>query len=417
MKTQILDNKIRFHSVYDEKFKNFRAGIYVNTPLTRENAVKNTLLARMLMSGNSVYKDKKQLNLRLEQLCGSSLSASVTKRGEAHILNLVIDCISDSFSGKQNFSDAVDLLFTTFLSPNIENNAFDQAVFEREKKNLADEIQGVINNKTSYAMLRCAEIMCKDEAFGIRKYGYIEDLQKITPQSLYEHYLNLLKNNPVDILVVGNADMDFIADKAKKAFDGYSFVQRDYAKTSILTSSKEKYVEDNENVIQGKLVMGYRINCDISEEGYYPMLVFNAMFGAGTTSKLFVNVREKESLCYYASSRIERTKSLMFVQSGIEFSNYDKAVAGIKREFENMQKGDFTDFEFTSAKLSIENSYLSYNDSISHLCEYYADKLSRTPVSLQEAIEKIKAVTKEEVIKAANSITLDTVYFLNGGKA
>ena len=260
------------------------------------------------------------------------------------------------------------------------------------------------------------EEMCKGESAGINEYGYVEDLPELNSKNLYEHYCNIITKSPVDIFVVGQCDIDsvkkYIEDKIGSL--GFDITPVEMENTDAKTE-EIKVVEEAFDVAQGKLALGLRTLIGAGSELYYPLLVGNSLLGAGAHSKLFNNVREKSSLAYYVSSRLDKFSKVMLISSGIEFKNYERAKEEILEQLDEVKKGNFSDEELDISKDFIINQYRSYFDSPYMLRSFYLGQLlSGNADSVEEAIENVRRVTADEVVQAFSDITLDTVYFLKG---
>jgi len=407
LETIILKQGIKLHILPDSKFKNFRAGVYMSTPLTRETAAKNAFVARIMRSGTKSFPDKRSINMRLEELYGASLFTGVEKMGERHVVKLWIDALADRYIENESILQSVfDLLEEALLHP-----VFDSA--EREKQALIDEIRATVNDKRKYALTRCVEEMCKSEPYGTPTYGREEDVLKLDGKIACEYHGRLINTAPIDIFVIGAFDKAAVLDECTKLSEKLCAREEKYADTCQKAAPEQvNYVTDRENVTQGKLVIGYRVPADC--DNVYPLMVYNAVFGGGTSSKLFNNVREKLSLCYYASSIFYRKKGLIMVQAGIDFDKYQKTFDEIVVQSEDIKAGRISDEEFGGAVLGIVNALRSYKDDLGQLMSYYSAQIGEDITDIDEKIEKILSVKMEQIIQVARQISMDTVYFLSG---
>ncbi len=407
METIILKQGIKLHILPDSKFKNFRAGVYMSTPLTRETAAKNAFVARIMRSGTKSFPDKRSINMRLEELYGASLFTGVEKMGERHVVKLWIDALADRYIENESILQSVfDFLEEALLHP-----VFDSA--EREKQALIDEIRATVNDKRKYALTRCVEEMCKSEPYGTPTYGREEDVLKLDGKIACEYHGRLINTAPIDIFVIGAFDKAAVLDECTKLSEKLCAREEKYADTCQKAAPEQvNYVTDRENVTQGKLVIGYRVPADC--DNVYPLMVYNAVFGGGTSSKLFNNVREKLSLCYYASSIFYRKKGLIMVQAGIDFDKYQKTFDEIVVQSEDIKAGRISDEEFGGAVLGIVNALRSYKDDLGQLMSYYSAQIGEDITDIDEKIEKILSVKMEQIIQVARQISMDTVYFLSG---
>ncbi len=281
-------------------------------------------------------------------------------------------------------------------------------------KPLIELIEGRINDKVQYAVDKCLEEMCKDEPFGIYDYGSVEELQKINAQNLYEHYKYFLETLPVYVFIYGDLD----DDKIKYIIDGLSAIKRGSIKTVGKTGIESKVgdvknITERMNVTQGKLCMGFRTNISPDSKDYYKLMVYNSILGGGLHSKLFQNVREKAGLAYYVFSRLEKFKGLMVISSGIEIDNRDKAIEIIKKQLEDIKNGNISDYEYEASIKSMETGVKSLTDSQLQVVDFYLSQyIIGTDDGPNDIIEKVKQVTKQDVVDIADRIELDTLYFL-----
>lgn len=407
METISLKSGIKLHILPDGKFKNFRVGVYMSTPLTKETAAKNALVARVMRSSTKSFPDKRSINRRLEELYGAALITGAEKRGECHAVKVCIDALADRYIENESILHSVfDLLCEALLYP-----VFD--CVDREKQALIDEIRAAVNDKRSYALKRCIEEMCADEPFGISSHGAEEDVQKLDRDIACEYHAQLIKTAPIDIFVIGAFDREAVETECRRLADALEEREEVYAPTCQMAAPEQvRYVNDKENVTQGKLVIGYR--AQINDNSVYPLTVYNAVFGGGTSSKLFNNVREKLSLCYYASSVLYRKKGLIMVQAGIDFDKYQKTLDEIMVQSEDIKAGNIEPEEFEGAVLGIVNGLRSCKDDLGQLMGYYSTQIGEDIIDIDEKIEKILSVKMEQIIDVARQISMDTIYFLSG---
>lgn len=414
-----LGQGIHLHIIKTDKFKTNLVRVYLQRPLEKKEVTKNALLSMILPRGTERFATSMAISKELEGLYGAALSSDVSKKGERNIIQFALQLASDKYlEEKDVFEKGLSVLNEIIHKPYLQEDQFYVQYVEQEKDNLKERIEGRINDKMSYALERCIEEMCSDEKFSLYEYGSVEDLEKISPQSLYEHYQQVIGNSKVDIFVVGDMDETVVERLILKHLTfvpgNKLSVEREEIKFKPATVKK---VEDQMDVSQGKLTLGYRTNLPFESELYHPLVVFSNILGGGPNSKLFRNIREKESLCYYIFSRIEKFKSLMMISSGIEFDNYDKAVELVGKELEEMKNGNFTAEDIESAKNSIITSMQAMTDSPGMLADfYYTQVISNNPDSLDEIINKVRSVTKEAIITSSKHIELDTIYFLRDKK-
>ncbi|GAA0231825.1 EF-P 5-aminopentanol modification-associated protein YfmF [Metaclostridioides mangenotii] len=410
-----LGNNINLTLIKTSKFKTNLVSVYIQRELDREDVTKNALLPSVITSGSNKYPTLREISHKLDSLYGASLLSNAGKRSEKQILEFKILGINDKFIDEDIFKDMIEFLNEIINNPFIEDEGFKEEYLNLEKQNLRDKIKAAINDKKSYAQSKCVEAMCKDERYSIDENGYEDDIDSITAVDLYNHYKNILKTSPIDIVVEGNFDEDFVVESIKQNF---KFERGEIIEIPRGEFSKKvdevKIVEEKMDITQGKLVMGYRANVDyMDNDKYYSLVVGNSVFGGGAHSKLFNNVREKESLCYYVYSSVEKYKSIMFVSSGIEAQNYEKAVKIIKEQLEDLKNGKITDQEISNSKSALINSAKSVTDNIGGMSEFsFAQSFAKTNSTVEDLIKSIEKVTVDDIVNAVKDIELDTVYFL-----
>lgn len=408
---------VNFTAIHDERFKQNQLSISFLLPLNRETASVNALLPLVLRHGCREFPDMTLLNVRLKELYGAHLDGNASKRGEVQIVTLYCDSLGDSyaFGGEHILEECAALLRSVIFDPALEGGAFKAGSIEIEKKNLVDMIDSQLNDKRHYATKRLKEEMCKNEAYGVSELGHREDVAAITPETLYEAWSFMLSKARAEIFVLGPGD----THNVEKLFaDSFSSINRDtvceISTQVIKTAENVKTIEENLPVTQAKLVMGLRAGI-ASPENTDAMQLACAILGGTPQSKLFANVREKMSLCYYCLSYFERQKGLVIIDSGIESQNYEKAKTEILRQLDELKMGNFTDDELRFAKLSLQNSFTQVNDSLDAMNLYYLGGAICGPVRTPaQAADSIMKVLRKDVINAASGIQLDTVYLLAG---
>ena len=400
------------------KFKTDMINIFFVDNLERESVTKNSILPFVLKSGCEKYPKSIDLSIRLEELYGASFDCGVAKKGEQHIMVYSINSIADAYTSEKSnqFKKSFDFLNNVVFNPLIEDSAFNNEYLKTEKNNIKDVIEGRINDKFKYAVDRCLEEMCKGERFEVYENGYVEDIDKINAQNLYRHYLSSISNLKIYVFITGNVDEEMI----NHVVDKLSLIKRgaikDIEKTQVIKNIiKPKTVEEKMNINQGKLSIGLRTNTSCDENDYYKMLVCNGILGGGVHSKLFRNVREKNSLAYYAFSRLEKFKGLMVISSGIDAKNVKEAQKIMLEQVEEIGSGNITDFEYQATIKSIENSLKLINDSEMQITDFYFSQiLAGTNDTPETLTEKIRNVSKKDVVDVSSKIKLDTIYFLSG---
>ena len=357
-------------------------------------------------------KKAEAISIKLEELYGAELNCGVDKLGDDHIFKFYIESLNDKYAYKQEniLLQSIDLLFDIVFNPLVENGQFNEEYFESEKGNLKQKIEAKKDNKSAYAYTRCIETMYKDQPYGLYSYGYAEDLDKITNKELYETYLNIIKNCKIDIFASGDftEEIDSIIEKNTEKLSARE-VEQFYIETEEKTGIIEKVVKEKMDVSQGKLVIGL----DVLENDKNATSVYNAILGGGANSKLFQNVREKASLAYSAGSMYIKQKRNIIIRSGIEIENYDKALEIIEKQIEDMKQEEFSDKDIQNAKELIIASIKSMQDEQDSEISYcFGRELMRENIDAEEDIRNIEQVTKEQIVKIAKSVQINTIYFL-----
>ncbi len=407
---------VNFISINDDRFKTMRISVNMMLPLKEETVSGNAILPFMLKNSCKKYPSFSKMNKRLAELYGAQVYPAVRKMGDVQVLSLCAVCIDDRyvFNSDCVSEKIIELLCDIIFNPDIVCNNFKEEVFDQEKRQLIETIEAEFNDKRSYARMRCEEIMCKNEPFGINCYGTTKQVEKLELEDVYEAWERVLKTARFEIIMVGNSISNKVCDSLRDAFSKVDRENIVNCKTSVIKSVKH-VTEKTEilDVQQAKLVMGFRTGVSELDEDYLATRLMVSILGGTPHSKLFVNVREKLSLCYYCSASYDKNKGIMFVQSGVEQQNIEKAKNEILAQLDSIKTGDFTLEDIEATKLSLSNSFKSLSDSLSsieswYLSQTFCDKL----MSPEECVEEIYNINKEQIISAANKITLDTVYIL-----
>ncbi|MBC8569435.1 EF-P 5-aminopentanol modification-associated protein YfmF [Zongyangia hominis] len=416
-RTKLLD-QVYFNAIRDEKFKSNRISIHLLTTLSEDTAAQNAVVPAILRKGYAGCPDFTELNRKLARLYGAMLDADVRKIGDYQIINLSIQSLDDRFTMENEavVKECCELLCGLLLDPKTVDGAFDPTDVELEKKYLIASIQAEINEKRSYAINRCLEIMCAGSPAGIGRYGSEAKAQEITPQSAFAAYERLIRSSQIEIIFCGSGDPAPAKELFQTAFAKVERAPQALPEMEMLPASeKVKRETDELDVTQAKMVLGFTADVGRDRAALAAARMMVAVYGGTPFSRLFLNVREKLSLCYYCAARFDRAKGTMMVDCGIEDQNRQKAYDEILRQLDVMKEGGFTDEEFDAAKLSMQNSFENIGDSLAGLESWYLGQIItgeyRSP---KEETEQILAVSREAVVAAAQKVRLDTVYYLTG---
>jgi predicted Zn-dependent peptidase len=407
----------KLHLVKTEKYKTNTIIWKMKAPLSKEDVTLRALLPHVLQSSSKNYPTTTLLRSYLDELYGMTLYVDLAKKGEFQIMSFVIEVANEKFLSDQNplLQKALEFLAEILLNPNVQQNSFDSETVEKEKKTQKQRIQSVFDDKMRYSNLRLVQEMFKEEPYSLHVNGQLDDVDSITAENLYEYYQRAFQEDEMDLYIIGDVDEGEAVNTANRLFQFNKRESKsvtDYQK-KVIQSVNE--VKEEQDIKQGKLNIGYRTNIVYGDQDYFALQIFNGIFGGFSHSKLFMNVREKASLAYYAASRLESHKGILMVMSGIDFKNYDQAVGIIREQMEAMQKGDFTEDELSQTKAVIENQLLETIDTSRGMVEVlYHNVVSQVNINLDTWLEEMKNVNKEQIVNVAQKIQLDTIYFLTG---
>ena len=418
-KTINLGKGINLTLIPEEKFKSNLVSIYIQRILDRDEVTMNALLPSIIKSGSEKYPSAREMSYHQDDLYGVSIGADSSKRGESQVITFKIISTDEEYLDEKIFKKVVKYLDEVVNHPLVIDGGFKEEYVAIEKENLKNRIESIINDKGRYAVERAREEMFKNEKYGISDLGYLADIDKITAKGLYEHYVNIMKTSPIDIVVEGNFDEDEIVEIISNGFDFHRENIIEIPRADFIKKVDEiKVIKEEMDITQGKLVMGYRCNVDYKDEfKYYSLFVGSNVLGGGQHSKLFVNVREKESLCYYIYSSLEKYKTSMFISSGIESENYDKTVELIGEQLKSLKEGKISDEELLNSKSAIISSLKTIKDSLGGSSDFYfSQSMGGTNTTVEKIIEMIEKVTVSDIVEAFKNIELDTIYFLSNNK-
>ena len=410
---------IFFSHIPDPKFKRNLISVHFIVPLDAATASVNAVVPYILRKSCRQYPDFSAFTARLENLYGAGLSAGVSKVNGWQIISVSIQGLDSRFAleNEDIAGECASLLAAVVLDPKLEGKGlFDSQDVALEKQFIVDTIEAEINDKRSYALRRCLQTMCAGEPVAVDRYGSLEAAEAITPESATQAYQSLLANAAVEISFTGSGSSDSARDIFAKAFAGQ---KRQAPRVALvpLRGAVEKLTEVTETMElnQAKLVMGLRCGVTPTDEDLYAMRLCCAMLGGTPFSKFFLNVREKLSLCYYCAAGFDQYNNLLLVDSGIEAANKQQAQDEIFRQIAAMQAGDFTDTEIAETKMLVSNSLTKVADSPSAMESWYLSQTikGRWNSPLEE-LANLNAVTREQIVVAANRLTVDTIYLLTG---
>ena len=413
---------IKLHLIQTDKFKTNLVAVFLTLPLTKETVTKDALISAILRRGSKNMPTLMQINQELEEMYGASFDCGIDKTGDNHILKFYLESINDNFVPNKDeniFKQSINKILEIVFNPLIKNNEFNIEYLNQEKENIKRIINGRTDNKATYAFDRCIEEMYQGKPYELYKYGKIEDLENITSKELYDYYKEMINKCKIDIFISGdinaNTEQMVIENENIKKLENREIkcIINEIEKKELV---KEKEIKEEMDVIQGKIVIGLDLTLNNIEQKY-DALVYNAILGGTANSKMFQEVREKASLAYTAGSNYLKYKSNIFIKCGIEIKNYEKTIKIIKKQLKDMEDGNFSDEDITNAKKSIISTIKSIDDEQdTEITYFFGQQLSNERISIDEYIEKIQNVTKENIIKIAKSLKINTIYFLKNSE-
>ena len=414
-----IKNGINLNLIKTDKFKTNLLSVFLTVPLNENIITRNALIPAILRRGSNNLKTQEEISKTLEEMYGASFDCGVDKIGDNQVLKFYLETINNSYvENEENIlKEAINILLDLVFNPLVNNNKFDETYVESEKNNLKQIIEGRKNAKATYALERCIEEMYKNLPSALYKYGKIEDLKNINAENLYEQYKKLINECKIDIFISG----DITEEVKNEVIENKNIVSLEERNPNYIESNKEnrikqekqeEIVSESMDVTQGKLILGLDMLKE-QEDDKYTALIYNAILGGTPNSKMFQNVREKNSLAYTASSSYIRQKGNIFVKCGIEIDNYEKALKIIKEQIEDMKKGKFTEEDIKQAKVNIVSTIKFIpEEQDTELLYYFSQELSGYQMNSEEYINKVNSITKGQIVELANRIQINTIYFL-----
>ena len=415
LETTDIKEGIRLHKIKTNKYKTNLMSVFLTSKLSRDDITKKALILTVLRRGTNNLKTQEEISKKLEELYGASFDCGIDKLGDKHVLKFYVESLNEQYLYQKEdiLSQSLNILFDIVFNPLLENGVFKQEYIDEEKQNLRIIIEGQKDNKAAYATQRCIEEMYKEKPYGLYKYGYVEDLEKIDSKNLYEAYLNLIKTCKIDIFVSGDFDEKTLEEKVKSNQQISKLEPRkvEYLDEESESSNtqEENIVRENMQISQGKLNIGL----DVLSDNKSAVSVYNAILGGGANSKLFQNVREKASLAYSAGSIYIKPKSKIIIKTGIEHKNYEKALQIIKEQIDDMKNGKFSDEDIQHAKELIIASFKAMQDEQdSEISFYFGREIQKESKDIDKQIKEVSEVTKQNIVDVANKIKINTIFFL-----
>lgn len=410
-------DKVFFSHITDERYKVNRITITFLTQLNFEKASVYALIPRLISKSNALYPNQKDFHNYEASLYSAKVDFDISSIGDTQKLEFSVTSIDNSFAleGEKITEETTELLLNCIFNPALVDGKFNENDVESDKKAQIEAIEAELNEKRIYALNRTFEILCEGEPCAVNKIGSVEKTKEITSSDVLNAYNNMLSSMQAEIICVGCNDFVGVFEKMTRRFKELKRCNIELC-SSDFSKLREKAVEKTEKlqVNQSKMVLGFKT----TSKEFPALMIMSKLYGGTTTSKLFMNVREKLSLCYYCLARFNKDKNIMLVDCGVENTNIEKAKAEILSQLEDVKKGLFSDDDINTSVLSLQNDTKTLNDSLGGLTMWYFSQIYRNDIKTpEESLTQYETVTRDDIIKAANSITLDTVYVLTGQNA
>ncbi len=407
---------VSFTGIIDDRFKRNRIGVALITPLDKKTAAANALLSCVLTRSCKKYPDFTSFSRKLDSLYSAAIYPLVRKIGDYQAVVISVSGIEDKYAydGQSVSEQLSELLCSVLFEPNLTDGRFNEEDVEQERRQLLEDIDAEFNEKRTYAINRCIENMCQGEPFSIGRCGSREDVESLSSDDIYNAWKNLIDNSRVEITMLGSTDPEKSIEKFRSFFKPRTC---ELPSDSITKTAGEEVrrITETDELSQSKLVMGFRCKKPGGSKESVENTLMGIILGGIPTSKLFLNVREKQSLCYYCAARVDNEKGILLIDSGVESENIEKTEAAVLRQIEEMKKGNITEEELHFAKLALKNAFISSTDSLAALQSFYISRANmKEKLSPREASALVDDITSEKITMLARQIELDTVYTLKG---
>lgn len=404
------------HVIKTKKFKTISIEVIFKRLFTKDDITIRNLLSDVLMTSTKNYNNERLFNIEKQNLYSLKVSSNNLFSGKYTLMNFKTTFLNEKYTEKDYNKKSIEFFFDILFKPNANDNKFDRKSFDENYKALKERIETFEEDLRSYSLTRLLEELDKTNTYGVRYCGYLKDLEKITPKKLYEYYETLIRKDITDIYVIGDVDdeeikkiiTEYFKVNTLKKESGSHFISHDKFRKTVKT------IKEVKDINQSKLLLGFKIEDMDLFERQYVTYIYSYILGGSADSKLFKNVREKNSLCYYVSAGILRLESLMVISSGIDKKNYKKAVSLIKKEVKNMQEGKFTIEDINNGKITYKSGIKSLEDKPSNIVGTYASMNYLGYDPLDEKIKNVDKIDKDMIVKFAKKIHLDTIYLLEG---
>lgn len=406
----------KLHIINTNKFKTTSIKVIFSAPVVKKEITIKNFLADMLVYSTKENNNEKKMSIALKDLYAMNIFSSCYRVGKLYNMEIGASILNEKYSEKGMFEKSIKLLSEVIFNPNVDNNEFDKLSFNIVLENAKNQIASIKENTRKYSLIRMLENMGSDKEFSFHSYGYIEDLNEITPANLYNYYKKVIPSSKIDIFVLGDVDADYVTEVVKENFNFKIFkpIKKDFIINHEKYRKLPKKVIEEANVSQSKLSIGCKISDINNFERNYVLPMYSLILGGGSGAKLFKEVREKNSLCYFINSSAAKLDSILYITSGVTYNNFDRALKLIKKELKNMKSGNITKDELDKAKVQ----YVTMLDEIFEnpfqiISAYYSTEMFGYD-DIEERKKKISKVSVSDVVELSSKIHLDTVYLLKG---
>ena len=406
----------KLHLIKTNKFKTITIRVSFREKIIKENITIRNILCDMFTQSTKKYPNKRNLTIKAQNLYAADIQTTNSRLGNYITTDIYLSVLNDKYTETGNFKDAFMFLMEIIFNPDINNSEFNKEKLDIVKTSCRDSLTSIKEDPAHYSLIKLLEIMNKNNPSGYSMMGYLDDLDKIDGKKLYTYYLNMLKTNFVDIYVIGDINFNEMKDLVKDNFNIYTLkkIKVSYLLDDIKPRIKKSINKEKTDNSQAKLSIGCRINNLNSYERNYPLTLYNVILGGGCDSKLFREVREEKSLCYTINSVPNKLDNLIIIRAGIDNSNFDKTMNVIEKCISDMKKGNFTDNDIKIAKEYYNTALDDVLESQSRIIENYflSDIIGTDTIDVKRKL--MNEVTKEEIVKVAKKIKIDTVFLLEG---
>lgn len=408
---------VHLHFIQSEKFKTNKIKVRFSAPMFEKTIAGRVLTASMLETSNALYPTSQSFREKLANLYGANFSTSLSRRGLVHYLDINLSFVRDQFLSRKNVltDEMLEFLKASLFSPLSNGDAFDAKTFEIEKKNVLTDLEAEIENHFYHAHRKLNDLFYDLSEMRIPRVGTVELVEKETAESSFSTFQKMLKEDQIDFFFIGNFNEIAVRDKIQD----FHFAEREQPLELMYQQNYSNVTRENleqREVHQSIIELAYHFSAQYGDSEHLPLIVLNGLLGGFAHSKLFVNVREKESLAYTISSNFDIFSGLMRIYAGIDRANRTKTIALINRQILDLKRGNFTDDELEQTKKMLKNSILLAQDRQNTLIEraYMSAVLGKKFLSLEAWLESLENVRKNEVIKAAQQLKLQAIYFMEG---